>query len=442
VSVTAPPGLLIAAPASGSGKTVLTLALLRHLRARGLRVGSLKVGPDYIDPAFHAAASGRACLNLDPWAMRPATLAALAARAGAGADILIGEGVMGLFDGAPGGGGSTADLAALTGWPVILAVDARAMGASAAAIVRGFAAHRDDVNLAGVVFNRVAGAGHARLLRAACEPLGVPVLGCVPRVAALELPARHLGLVQAGEHDGLEPFLERAAAIVSQALDMDALLALARPCRLEPPCDEPAPMPALGRRIAVARDIAFAFAYPFVLDGWRGAGAQVLPFSPLADEAPDAAADAVYLPGGYPELYGARLAANRCFLDGLRAAAARGAAVYGECGGYMVLGQALTDRAGARHPMAGLLPVETSFAHPRLRLGYRAVEALADGPLGAAGARFRGHEFHYAATLSTEGPPLFRCRDGAGEALGQAGCWAGTVGGSFIHLIDARPPPR
>ncbi|MFQ5467717.1 MAG: cobyrinic acid a,c-diamide synthase, partial [Kiloniellaceae bacterium] len=171
--------------------------------------------------------------------------------------------------------------------------------------------------------------------------------------------------------------------------------------------------------------------------GWRGAGAQVLPFSPLADEAPDPTADAVYLPGGYPELHGARLAASRRFLEGVRAAAARGAAVYGECGGYMVLGQALTDRAGARHPMAGLLPVETSFAHPRLSLGYREIEALAHGPLGAAGARFRGHEFHYAATVATAGSPLFRCRDGAGEALGQAGCRDGTVGGSFIHLIDA-----
>ena len=430
-------GLIIAAPASGSGKTVVTLALLRRFRSDGRAVASVKVGPDYIDSAFHAAATGRPCVNLDSWAMRPETLAALSARAGDGADLVIGEGVMGLFDGAPDGRGSTADVALITGWPVVLVIDAKGMAASAAALVHGFATHRPEVPLVGVVFNRVSSARHARLLTDACAPLGVPVLGCLPTSDALALLDRHLGLVQAGEHAQLESFLEGAAAAIADHMDIDRLAALARPCRLD--AQRPAaPVPPLGRRIAVARDIAFAFAYPFVLDGWRAAGAEVTTFSPLADEAPEPSADAVYLPGGYPELHAGRLAANRRFLDGLRAAAGRGAAVYGECGGYMVLGRALTDAEGTRHPMADLLPVETSFARPALTLGYRDAELVADGPLGSAGARFRGHEFHYATLLGGEAQtPLFRCHDARGETAGTVGSCAGSVMGSFLHLVDS-----
>lgn len=432
----AAPGLILAAPASGSGKTVTTLALLRHLRNRGVAVGSIKVGPDYIDPAYHTAASGRPCRNLDAWAMRDGTLAALAGAAGRGCDLVLGEGVMGYFDGAAGGGGSTADAAALTGWPVVLVVDARGMGASAAALLHGFATYRPEAAPVGVILNRVAGARHADLLRTACAPLGLTVLGCVPRDDALVLPSRHLGLVQAGEARNLEAFLEAAAARVGAAVDGDALLALARPSRLgpAPPC---AALPPLGQRVAIARDEAFAFAYPHVLEGWNAVGAALAFFSPLADEAPSADADAVYLPGGYPELHAARLAANRQFLDGVRAAAARGAAVYGECGGYMVLGRALTDAQGSAHAMAGLLPLETSFAAPRRTLGYRAARLMDAGPLGAAGASFRGHEFHYATVISEEaGPPLLRASTADGRDLGPCGARAGPVMGSFVHLID------
>jgi cobyrinic acid a,c-diamide synthase len=431
------PGLLIAAPASGSGKTVITLALLRHLRRKGLPVASIKVGPDYIDPAFHAVASGRSCLNLDSWAMRRETLTALAAQAGADAELILGEGVMGLFDGAPGGAGSTAELAALTGWPVVLVVDASGMAASAAALVQGFINYRPETPVAAVIFNRIGGEGHAGLLREACAPLGLPIVGCIPRRDALVLPDRHLGLVQAVEHPDLESFLDGAAALVAEHLDSDALARLARPTRLPSVAAESPPLPPLGQRIAVARDAAFAFAYPFVLDGWRGAGAEVVCFSPLADEAPDATADAVYLPGGYPELHASALATNRRFQDGLRGAAARGASVYGECGGYMVLGRGLVDGAGTRHPMAGLLPLETSFEEPRLSLGYREAIVAADGPLGPAGARFRGHEFHFAQVLGAEdGPPLFQTADARGQPAGTAGLCAGRVLGSFLHLVD------
>lgn len=436
-------GLIVGAPASGSGKTVFTLGLVRHLARSGMAVASAKVGPDYIDAAFHTAAGGRPCLTLDPWAMRPGTLAAAAARLAGDADTVICEGVMGLFDGATATEGSTADLAELSGWPVILIIDASAQAASAAAVLRGFATHRPGVTIAGAVFNRVGGERHAQILRQACAAAvpEVPVLGCLPWQDDLTLPERHLGLVQAGEHGDLEAFLERAAALVAARVDVAALVRLARPWAgnggRASAADGVAPLPPLGQRIAVADDEAFAFRYPHVLDGWRAAGAQITPFSPLADEGPPADADAVYLPGGYPELHAGRLAANGRFLEGRRGAAGRGAVVFGECGGYMVLGRALVDGNGESHAMAGLLPLETSFAEPKMRLGYRRAALAAEGPLGAAGTGFRGHEFHYARIIE-EGPgaPLFQCSDASGHDLGPAGLALGRVMGSFVHLID------
>ena len=476
------PGIVLGAPASGSGKTTVTLALLRHLRERGVRVGSLKVGPDYIDPAFHAAASGRACLNVDPWAMREATFAAAVGAASEDADLVVVEGVMGLFDGATADEGSTADVAAGLGWPVVLVVDASAMAASAAAVVHGFASYRSDVAIAGVIYNRVGSDRHAELLAEATARTRLPVLGCLRRDPALALPDRHLGLVQASEHPELERFLTDAARAVGEEVDVDALLRLARggspETKAEPagpgpddagresrprrpamparrgaagsdvplggtgaatagPSGSGASLPVLGQRIAVARDEAFAFAYPLVLDGWRRAGAEVLPFSPLADEAPSPSADAVYLPGGYPELHAGRIAAAGRFIEGLRAAAARGASVYGECGGYMVLGESLVDAHGEAHEMTGLLPVATTFAERRLTLGYRTAHALAGGPLGGAGTGYRGHEFHYARVLREDGDEaLFRCADARGRDLGPAGRRSGRIMGSFVHLID------
>lgn len=438
-------GLIIAAPASGSGKTVVTLGLLRYLVDAGWRVAAAKVGPDYIDPAFHAIACGGVCHNVDPWAMRPATVAATLRDLGADADLVVCEGVMGLFDGAISGEGSTADLAASTGWPVILVVNARAQAASAAAVLRGFATHRADVSVAGVIFNRVGSESHADILREACAAAlpDIPVLGCIPRDDRLTLPERHLGLVQAGEHPRLEAFLVNAAALIGRHVDAAALSALAAPWRgggsaaAQPA--QPA-VPPLGSRIAVAHDIAFAFSYPAIVDGWRRQ-AEICPFSPLADEAPDPAADAVYLPGGYPELHAGRLAGNRGFLDGLRAAARRGATVLGECGGYMVMGRGLVDADGERHAMAGLLDLESSFAKRRMNLGYRQVALAAAGPLGKAGAGYRGHVFHYASVVDEGGgEPLFLCRDARGRELGPAGRVRDRVMGSFVHLIDGAEP--
>lgn len=431
-----PRGFILAAPSSGSGKTTVAVGLIAALRARGRVVAPAKIGPDYIDPGFHAAAAGRPSLNLDPWAMRPATLgAALAAMADA--DLVVCEAAMGLFDGIDAHGtASAASLAALLGWPVVLVVDAGGQGASVAALLEGFARHRGDVTVAGVILNRVGSARHRALLAgAAARVPAVRMLGAIGRDAALARPSRHLGLVPAAESDDLAGFVAAAGARIGGAVDLDALEVLARPAVLPDAPGAPGIAP-LGQRIAIARDAAFAFAYPAQLDGWRRAGATLHFFSPLADEAPDAQADAVFLPGGYPELHGGRLAAAERWRAGVRAAAARGALVYGECGGYMALGAGLVDAGGTRHAMAGLLGLETSFAARRLHLGYRS--AMVQGPpLGPAGTAFRGHEFHYASVIAeTDGEPLFALADAAGHALGTAGRRLGSAMGSFVHLID------
>jgi cobyrinic acid a,c-diamide synthase len=369
--------------------------------------------------------------------MRPATLAAVRRAAEEAAEIVLAEGVMGLFDGASDGTGSSAEVARLTGWPVVLIVDARGMGASVAALLRGFRDHDPALRLTGVIFNRIGSERHMAMLSDAVAPLDIAVIGGLPADGALALPDRHLGLVQASEHPDLERFLGEAAAFIGRRLDGSALLELAAAGGNPPIANEEAGLRPLGQRIAVARDQAFLFAYPHVLEAWQKAGAEILPFSPLADEAPADGVDAVFLPGGYPELQAGRLAAAGRFLGGLRDAAARGCVVYGECGGYMALGDGLVDAAGRRHAMAGLLPLETSFAERRRSLGYRSVELAADGPLGSRGEVLRGHEFHYASIVDAEaGEPLFAARDARGRALHVRGARRGSVMGSFVHLVD------
>lgn len=449
---TRPAGVILAAPATGSGKTTVTLGLLRALRRRGGAIAAFKVGPDYIDPAFHSAAlndPARACINLDGWAMSDAIIGSLLDIHARDAALVIGEGVMGLFDGAKGlhghGDGSTADLAARLNLPVILVVNAKGQGVSLAATVRGFATHRADVSVAGVILNRVSSDNHTALLRDALMQINprIPLLGCLPDEAALALPSRHLGLVQAREHATLDRFIDHAADVVARHIDLDAVTALARPLHINGASGSL--LPPLGQRIAVARDEAFAFAYPAMIEGWRRAGAEITFFSPLADEAAGESADSIFLPGGYPELHAGRIAGNRRFLDSLRQAANRGAFVYGECGGYMVLGERLTDAAGQTHAMAGLLPLATSFAERRLHLGYRqAIAATPNSPFGRLGRAWRGHEFHYASIVS-EGPggnpseggaePLLQSTDAAGNSLGYQGLGRGSTMGSFVHLI-------
>ena len=429
-------GLVFAAPASGSGKTTLVLGLARALRERGIAIACAKSGPDYIDPAFHAAASGRACVNLDRWAMRDDTLAGLIAEASA-AQLVLCEGAMGLYDGIDAQGtGSCADLARFAGWPVVLIVDARGLAASAGPLVAGFANAVNAPRVAGVIFNRVGGETHANMLRdaLAIHAPAIAYLGAIPRDAKLAQPERHLGLVQARERSDLDAFIAHAAAVVAKHIDLDTLTAFAVPSTRKG--DAATPLPPLGSRIAIARDDSFAFTYPATLDGWRRQGAELSFFAPLDGQTPDASCDAIYLPGGYPELHAGNLA-NGPLPQALRDAAARNVAIYGECGGYMVLGRTMIDAHGVAHAMAGLLALDTSFAARRLHLGYRRVVLYADTKLGRAGEAFRAHEFHYTAVLH-EGPgeALFDAADARGKALGVMGLRAGPVFGSFAHLID------
>jgi len=430
----APKGLTIAAPASGSGKTTVTLGLLRALTRRGLHVQPFKNGPDYIDPAFHAAAAGRASFNLDAWAMGGEMLAALVGQA-AGADLVIFEGAMGLYDGPPdpgrSGRGASAEIARMFHWPVVLVLDVKGQGQSAAATALGFARHPDAPPLAGVLLNNVASPRHETMIRVEMDRLGLPVLGALPRRADLSLPERHLGLVQAEEQAGLAATLDALADFVAAHVDLDRLLAAAAAGPVSGQGFWPKP-PA--GRIALARDAAFSFVYPHMLEAWRRAGVTMLPFSPLGDEAPDPSADLVWLPGGYPELHAGRIAGAETFMAGLRAFA-QTKPVHGECGGYMVLGEALVDAEGRSHPMAGCLGLVTSYEKRRLHLGYRAAELLAPMPGHSAGSRLYGHEFHYSSILAQPDAPLAEVCDAAGAKVPETGSVRGHVTGSFFHLV-------
>ena len=433
-------GLIIAAPHSGAGKTTVTLALLAALARRGIKTRAAKAGPDYIDPGFHAAVTGSAGVNLDSWAMPGKLLDALAAQAAHGADLLVIEGVMGLFDGAPGISGrrgTTADLAAHFGLPVVLVIDVARQAQSAAALVRGFAAHDPAVRTAGVILNRVGSERHRALVADAIAALAIPVLGALPREAAVTLPERHLGLVQAGEHSDLATFVARLADMAERYFDLDAIRASAAPIRLAATASAALPVPPPGQRVALASDRAFTFVYPHVIDAWRNAGAEILHFSPLADEPPPERADSCWLPGGYPELHAQALANAGKFSAGLRRFAET-RPVHGECGGYMVLGERLEDAAGRHHPMTGLLGHATSFAKRKLHLGYRTARLLADGALGRGGASIRGHEFHYASLTSAgSDAPFAEITDSEGRALEKAGGRRGRVTGTFFHAIAA-----
>ena len=434
-----PPGLLISAPASGTGKTTLTLGVLAALRARGMAVQPFKSGPDYIDPAFHTAAAGRVSVNLDTWAMSPARLHGLVSVA-AGADLIIAEGSMGLFDGVakPGeaGTGASADAAALMGWPVVLVLDVSGQAQSAAAVALGFATMRPDVRLAGVVLNKVASPRHEALVRHGMAQAGIAVFGALPRSAAIGLPERHLGLVQAEEHPKLAAHMDAVGAFVASHVDLDALIAAASGSITQtPPLDVRPP----AGRIALARDAAFSFVYPHLIDAWRRAGAAIVSFSPLQDQAPDPTAGACWLPGGYPELHAGVLAGAQNFRAGMQTFA-QTKPVHGECGGYMAMGAGLIDAAGARHEMLGLLGLVTSFERRKMHLGYRHATLSAPMPGHPAGARLRGHEFHYASVIEQPDAPLAHVIDATDTAVPESGSLRGFAGGglatgTFFHLI-------
>ena len=431
--MTNPPGILISAPSSGTGKTTVMLGLLRALAEDGLTVQPFKSGPDYIDPAFHRAAAGRDSFNIDTWAMPPALIDGISEQA-TGADIIVAEGSMGLYDGVATQGevgfGSSAETARRIGWPVVLVLDVGGQAQSAAATALGFRMYAPDLPFAGVILNRCASPRHERLTRLGMEKAGINVLGVLPRRGDLALPERHLGLIQAVEHPDLEAAIAGYAAFLRENVDLEAIKAAAA---AGPAASGALPKPP-AQRIALAQDAAFSFTYPHLLRGWRDAGAEILPFSPLADEAPAADADLVWLPGGYPELHAGKLAAAGTYLKGLRRHA-ESKPVHGECGGYMALGQALIDKEGTRHEMAGLLGLVTSYEKRKFHLGYRQATLNAPMPGFSAGAKLRGHEFHYSTILEEPDAPLATVGDANGDIVPETGSVKGHVTGTFFHMI-------
>ena len=381
---------LIASPHSGAGKTVITLAIMRLLRKRAVKYQPAKSGPDYIDPKFHEVASGENSVNLDAWAMRKEEIETLA-----GSGNLIVEGAMGLFDGAGVSGvGSSADLAKILSLPVVLVIDSAKTAHSIAALVQGFKSFDNHVTVAGVILNRVASDRHLNILSAALSKIDVPLLGFMFKSNIFSLSERHLGLVQASENQNLEHWIDTVAEALAPSLDLETLTELTSQPKLKAQENKKPP----GQRIAVARDVAFEFSYPHHLRSWRLAGASISFFSPVADEAVAKDADFIFLPGGYPELHAGQIAAAQRFKSSIKGHAANDTPIYGECGGYMTLGDAIIDEHGVSHEMLGLLNLETSFADRKLHLGYRQLSPLGphfEGPL-------RGHEFHYASTLSAK----------------------------------------
>ncbi len=397
------PRLVIAGTHSGVGKTTVATGLMAALRAAGHRVAAAKVGPDFIDPGYHALACGRPPRNLDPWLCGPRAMAPLAARAGAGADLLVVEGVMGLFDGAADGAqSSTADVARLLDAPVVLVVDASAMSGSVAALVHGYASHDPTVGVAGVILNRVGSQSHAALLREALAPSAIPVLGALGRDDALAWRDRHLGLVPVAERPGeVGRSLAQLSAAVAASVDLAAVVALARgaPDRSAPTALLPAPAVRRepgdcdGRRlrVGVAAGTAFTFVYTDTVEALVAGGADVVPFDPLSDPALPDRLDGLMIGGGFPEVYAGELAANRPLLDDLAARVAAGLPTWAECGGLLLLCRSLD---GA--PMAAVVPARAIMTD-RLTLGYRTASVTVPSPLGPAGTAMRGHEFHYSA---------------------------------------------
>jgi cobyrinic acid a,c-diamide synthase len=446
------PRLLLTAPMSGSGKTTISAGLIAALSARGLQVAPFKCGPDYIDPSYHALAAGRACHNLDAWLTPPEQIAGILARRSAGADLALIEGVMGLFDGYAGDddSGSSAHIARLTATPLLIVLDVRAMARTAAALISGLRDFDPRLKVAGVILNRAGSPRHARMVQEAIEnSTGLPVLGHLQRDEAITLPERHLGLVPTAEPGRWQDWLAEVRARIEANIDLDRVITLARTApaiealsevsALSPPPLSASPHPPI---IAVARDEAFSFIYEDNLDLLRAAEAEIAFFSPLRDPALPKGAGALYLCGGFPELYAAQLSANRSLHAAIRAAAADGLPIYAECGGLMYLTEALVDATGAAHPMVGLLPGR-SVMTTRLTLGYRVVEAQTDNWLWRAGETVCGHEFHYSvwedrpAALS----PLYTCLpDALRPEARPEGVHQANILASYVHIhFLARP---
>jgi len=450
------PSLIIAGTHSGSGKTTATLAIMAALVRRGLVVQGFKVGPDFIDPGHQSAMTGRASRNLDTWLLGPEALGETFRRGARGADLAVIEGVMGLFDGrgATDESGSTADLARRFRLSVVLVVDAKGLARSIAPLVRGFAGFDPGVRVAGVIANRVGSPRHYRTylapaLAQSCP--GVQSLGYLTRSEGLAIPSRHLGLRTADDSPGGPEFASALADAAEASIDLDRLVGLARLPDLPEPRPEPGPSPKHAR-VAWARDPAFCFYYEDNLDLLRASGGEVVPFSPLADESLPEGTDVLYLGGGYPELFAARLAANRAMRGSIRRFHAGGGTILAECGGLMACSRTLVDGSGRSFPMWDLIPARVVIRPRFAALGY--VTVVADGPThyGPAGTSLRGHEFHYSS-LEPLGPldyatSLHRPDEGSrpdgirsgGLLAGYAHVHFGSNPGAARHLLGVPGP--
>jgi cobyrinic acid a,c-diamide synthase len=433
--------LVVAGTHSGVGKTTVALALMAALRRRGLTVQPFKVGPDFIDPGHHTAVCGRPSRNLDTWMLTDDTVRTLFARAAADADVSVIEGVMGLFDGrsATDSRGSTAHLAKLLDAPVLLVIDAAAMAASAAALVKGFAEFDPAVRVVAVVCNRVAGARHYEHAAPAIRKYtSVEPVGWLPRRAEWQIPERHLGLITHGDLG--EGTLDAAELAAGLEATVDVNLLLERSRCVPIPCPPLAASQPPRQRVAVARDAAFCFYYEDNLDLLRAAGAEIVPFSPLNDPELPSDIGLVYLGGGYPELHAARLAANGSMKESLRSYHRGGGAIYAECGGLMYCGRELVDVEGRAFPMLDLLPARTRMQRRLAALGYATWRASTNTLLGPAGTEVRGHEFHYSRLepLGTLEPAALLCREG--EEPRPDGFVAGRLLAGYAHLHFASNP--
>jgi cobyrinic acid a,c-diamide synthase len=432
-------GVLIAGVSSGVGKTTVTVGLIAAMRRRGLRVQPFKVGPDYIDPSYHTqAAGGVPSRNLDLWLLPAPTVRTLYARAMRGADVAVVEGVMGLFDGRLGGTGlaSSAHVAKELDLPVVLVVDAGKLSWSAGALVLGYRSFDPDVRLAGVILNRVGGPRHVAELQEAIEQhAGIPVLGWLPKQADLAVPERYLGLVPTTEGPGWMTFLSAAEQAVTRGVDLSRLLALADAVRPEPEATElfPALTVVPTGAIAVARDQAFSFYYQDGLDLLEAWGAELVPFSPLTDSVLPETASAVYIGGGFPELFASGLASNSSMLESLHAAHAHGVPIYAECGGLMLLGRSLVDADGQRHAMAGIVPLDSTLAGARLTIGYRDARVVRDTLLLDHGQTVHAHEFHWSSPehIIAPGDAAYLVNDRQPAAEGFA---SGQTLASYLHV--------
>ena len=439
-----PPTIVLAATRSGAGKTTIATGVIGALARRGLRVQPFKCGPDYIDPSYHKLACGVPSHNIDTWMLPHAAALELFGRAAQPAQIAVVEGVMGLYDGHANltEQASTAEVAKLLNAPVILIANAARVARSIAAEVLGFQQFDPAVNIAGVILNGIGSPRHLDFCKPPIEQAaGIPVLGYLPRRDDLQAPERHLGLVPVVEGPLAQGWLDALISQTEQTIDIDALLTIA--ARAQTPAIPPALFPAEPippkARIAIAQDKAFNFYYQDALDLLQAWGADIIPFSPLADATLPENIGGIYIGGGFPEIYAAELAANRPMLQSVRNAHARGVQIYAECGGLMYLAQSLTDFDGETYPMAGLLPVATSMSGGGLTLGYREIQALSDGPLLRKFDRARGHEFHY----SIANPPSDRAQ-AAYAVLSQKsrleGFRAPNLWASYIHLHFAANP--